>query len=99
MITLKMGEVPAVPDRFRCPICGDKLTLEIYGWTSDYDGTKADEDCVHVSCISEPDIDDDGWNDWCDGHFKMPYVDWLPISMKIYAWLEDNYRFVDGEKE
>lgn len=97
MITLKMGEVPAVPDEFRCPICGDKLTLEIEAWTTDYDGIKADEDGVHVSCVSEPDLDDDNYEDWLDGHFIMPYVDWLPVTLKVYAWLEDNYRFIDQE--
>lgn len=96
MITLKMGEVPEVPDSFRCPICGDKLTLEIDAWTEDYDGTKADESGVHVSCVSEPDITDDDYEEWLDGHFQMPYVDWLPVDRKVYAWLEDNYRFVES---
>jgi hypothetical protein len=99
MITLPMGEVPEVPDQFRCPICGDKLTLQIDAWTEDYDGTKAAEDGVHVSCITEPDIGDpdlpdDVYDKWLNVHFRMPYVDWLPVDRKIYAWLEDNYRFV-----
>jgi len=94
MITLQMGEVPEVPDKYRCPICGDKLTLEIDAWTEDYDGTKAADDGVHVFCVSEPDITDDDFEVWLDGHYKMPYVDWLPVDLKIYAWLEDNYRFV-----
>lgn len=93
MITLKMGEVPEVPDIFRCPICGDKLTLDIDAWTSDYDGWKAEDSGVHVSCVSEPDITDDDYEDWFDGHYQMPYVDWLPVDQKVYDWLEDNYRF------
>jgi hypothetical protein len=96
MTVLKIGEVPEVPDQFRCPICGDKITLTIDAWTTDYDGIKAAEDGVHTSCVTEPDITDAGFEEWMNIHFRMPYVDWLPVDRKIFAWLEDNYRFVES---
>ncbi len=95
MITLKMGEDPELPDEFRCPICGDKLVIDIDEWISDYDGWKADESGVHVSCVSEPDFAGDDYADWLHGHYRMPYVDWLPVERKVYGWLEDNYRFTE----
>lgn len=93
MRVIKMGEVPKLPDTFCCPICGDKLTLEIEEWTEDYDGWKASETGLTLSCATEPDITDDDYDEWLDGHFRMPYVDWMPVDAKVYAWLEDNYRF------
>ena len=92
---LKMGEVPEIPKNFRCPICGDRLTMEIDEWTTDWDGWKASDAGVHVSCKSEPDITDDNYSNWLDGHYRMPYVDWLPVDNAIYEWLEDNYRFIE----
>lgn len=91
---LKMGEVPEIPRNFRCPICGDRLTIEIDEWTTDWDGWKASDAGVHTSCNSEPDITDDNYSNWLDGHYAMPYVDWLPVDNAIYDWLEDNYRFI-----
>jgi len=95
MITLKMGEVPAIPDKFRCPICGDELTLEIEAWTDDDNGGwKASEDGIHTYCVSEPDdLGSDNWDDWLSSHYQMPYVDWMPLEQRVYKWLEENYRF------
>ena len=39
----------------------------------------------------------DEWGSWMYGHYKSPYIDWLPVDRKIYAWLEDNYRFTPRE--
>lgn len=94
MITLPMGEVPEVPDTFRCPICGERLMLEIYEWARDYDGWKASDDGTNVTCVTEADVEGtDEWGSWIDGHYQYPYIDWLPVSEKVYAWLEDNVRF------
>jgi hypothetical protein len=93
MITLKMGEVPAIPDSFRCPICGNKLTLEISEWEQNDDGSWQAADSLYISCVSEPDITDEDYEDWLDGHYQMPYVDWLPVQTRLYSWLEKNYRF------
>ena len=93
MITLPMGEVPKIPDNFKCPICGKRLTLEITEWTRDYDGWKASDCGLEISCESEPDITDKNYEAWLDSHFQMPYVYWLPVDNAVYAWLEDNYRF------
>ena len=93
-IFLPVGEVPEIPDTFRCPICGERLALDIDEWTSDYDGWKASYTGVHVTCVTEASVEGtDEWGSWMDGHFKHPYIEWLPISEKVYAWLEDNVRF------
>lgn len=95
MITLKMGEVPEVPEQFRCPICGERLALDIDEWTSDYDGWKASDTGVHVTCVTEAEVEGtEGWGSWMDGHYQYPYIDWMPIDEKVCAWLEDNYRFI-----
>jgi hypothetical protein len=95
MITLKQNQVPEVPKTVvACPICGDVVTLEITEWSKEYDGSwKASEYGFTTSCLSEPDITDEGYDNWLDGHFQHPYIDWLPVSEKIMAWLEENYRF------
>lgn len=94
VIVLPMGEIPELPDTFVCPICGEKLILDIDEWTSDYDGWKAADSGVHTTCITERDVEGrDEWGSWMDGHFKYPYIDWLPVDSKVCAWLEDNVRF------
>lgn len=96
MITLKMGEVPALPDKFKCPICGDKLTLEIEAWTENGESWEASSDGIHTLCVSEPDdIGGDEWDDWLNSHYQMPYVDWLPVETDIYFWLKKNYKFTE----
>lgn len=93
-IFIPVGEVPELPDEFRCPICGEKLTLEIDEWQSDWDGLRASDTGVHTSCITERDVEGtDEWGSWIDGHFKYPYIDWLPVNRKVSEWLEDNVRF------
>jgi hypothetical protein len=32
---------------------------------------------------------------WLANHFRMPYVDWLPVDDVIRDWLDKNYRFVE----
>ncbi len=94
VIVLPMGEIPELPDTFVCPICGEKLLLDIDEWTSDYDGWKAADSGVHTTCITERDVEGtDEWGSWMDEHFKYPYIDWLPVDSKVCAWLEDNVRF------
>lgn len=96
MITLKMGEVPAIPDKFKCPICGNKLTLEIGEWEQNDDGSWQAADSLYVSCVSEPDIESNDWNDWFNSHFSTPYIDWLPVQERLHSWLEKNYRFAES---
>lgn len=94
-VILKMGEVPEIPKNFRCPICSERLRMEIDEWTTDWDGWKASDAGVHVTCKSEPDITDDNFGEWLDGHYQHPYIDWLPVDQAVYEWLEDNYRFTE----
>ena len=77
-----------------CPICGEQVIIEIQEITEDYDKTwRASEYGFTSSCISEPDITDEHYEDWLNQHFVMPYVDWLPVDKKIIDWLDKNYRF------
>ncbi len=102
MITLKMGEVPEIPGyKFKCPKCGDLLTLEIDEWEQLADGTwQISEGGLQLSCASEPMIGSKKWNDWFNWHFDMPYVYWLPLQMRVLQWLNENYRFESiDEKE
>jgi hypothetical protein len=74
-----------------CPYCGLKLTAQFTGWFEDTTGYIADE--VSLDCESEPDFDDDNYDDWLDGHSEMPYVYWLPACKKVESWVKKNYRF------
>lgn len=95
MQTIPHTTVPDIPGwKFQCPICGDLLTCEIDEWEQADDGSwQVGETGLHLSCASEPDIDDDSFDDWLDGHFSMPYVDWLPLTEKVRRWMVKNYRF------
>jgi hypothetical protein len=97
---LDHDKVPDIPlDVAKCPICGAQIVLEIDAWEQLDDGTwAAAEDGTHVSCTMEPDIDDDGWEDWFNGHYSMPYVDWMPVDTRVYKWLLTNYRFREIEQ-
>lgn len=77
-----------------CPICGEEVTVEIGEWTQSDDGTWVASDAgVHASCITEPDIIAEDYDEWLNGHFSMPYVDWLPVDQKVTRWINDHYRF------
>lgn len=74
-----------------CPICGSRVYLTaVEEWGAD-DGriTGAGFDCE-----TEPDIDSAEWPNWHDGHYRMPYVDWLPYEAAALAWLARRYRYV-----
>lgn len=84
-----------VPDEIAvCPICGAAIWVEVTEWEHQPDGTWAVSDCgVYTNCASEPDINSDEWKDWHNGHYAMPYVDWLPVDLRITKWLKRTYRF------
>lgn len=81
-----------------CPYCGDRLMAQCEQWGQDDDGTWV-ADGLHLDCVSEPDLDDDDeaslekWNDWLDQHTYMPYVYWLPVDLKVTAWVNKHFRF------
>ena len=80
-----------------CRICGAEIVLDIDEWEEDDDGQwMASEAGVHCNCVTEPDISHENyeWHTWFYHHWLMPYVDWLPIDMKVHEWLSENYRFI-----
>ena len=76
-----------------CPICGSKVYLVAVPCYETESG-KALE--IEYECVTEPEIDSDDWEEWHRGHYKMPYVDWLPWEISTMEWLNNNYRY-DGE--
>ena len=73
-----------------CPICGKTVYLAaVTEWGAD-DGEIITGE---YECETEPDIDSDEWRDWHNGHYRMPYVDWLPWEYRMLDWLNKNYRY------
>ena len=95
MITLKHNEIPELPTRFHCPICKSGIVItDINEWEETDDGTwRVSDGGVLINCTSEPDIDSEDWHGWMNGHWSMPYVDWLPVCESVLEWLDANYRF------
>lgn len=87
------NEPPEIPiELFQCPICGVQIVFtEINEYETETG--KVTSSGFHVSCITEPDFDDpDDDDEWLDSHFSMPYIDWLPIEIKVYKWLSAGFR-------
>lgn len=74
-----------------CPICGSKVhLLGVTAWETDTGKILEPE----YECETEPDdIDSEEWDDWHRWHYDMPYVYWLPWSLKMIEWLNENYRY------
>lgn len=72
-----------------CPMCGGNLEIQITGW---YDDGRASSDGFELDCVTEPDIGSPEWEEWFSGHYSMPYVDWLPLSVKMLKWFNGNFR-------
>jgi hypothetical protein len=94
-LVLPMDATVAVPPAVAmCPICGAALVITLEACELDDDETwKASE--IHVECTTEPDLDDAAWQSWHNGHYAMPYVDWLPLNLALLAWLRHTYRFTE----
>ena len=90
-------DVIELPSWAVCPKCGGRVVIkDIDEWEQLEDGGwAASEGGVHVNCETEPDIDMGDWEAWNNWHWDMPYVDWLPLEMRVYKWLSENYRFDD----
>lgn len=81
------------PADFACPICGAQLAvIESRAWNQDEDGTWFATE-VDIECTTEPDIDADEWEDWHAGHYRTPYIDWLPLEQRILQWMRREFRF------
>ena len=78
----------------RCPICGGGLFLdageglELDNKTNEWIATEVD-----LTCENEPDIESDDWDSWHRWHYKMPYVDWLPLENRILHAVQRRYYF------
>lgn len=89
------GKLPMVLPQ-RCPICESKVYLTgVDQWGTD------DGEIIHAEydCETEPDIDMPGWDDWHRGHWRYPYIDWLPWETRMLAWLNRHYFYGDEEHE
>lgn len=86
------AEIQVPPGIAVCPICGANLYIEMDEWEEDGEGGwKAAS--PKAQCTTEPSIDSRKWREWHDWHYQMPYVDWLPVEMRIKAWMDKTYRF------
>lgn len=74
-----------------CPICGEPVLV------GDFDEWETETGVVteggfHINCKSEPDMDSEEYDDWFNSHWSMPYVDWLPLEVRLYRWFTPRYR-------
>ena len=99
IIDLKNFKPIPVPRKVAvCPYCDDDPELIIEGidaWSIDDNGKITPEEIV-ISCVNEPDIDDE---DYVESHTYMPYVYWLPVHQLVKRWLVAAFEFIDGDKE
>lgn len=91
--------LPEIPKEIAtCPICKEKIIIEDID-EYELETGRVEDTGLHITCESQPDIDDPDFNDWFNGHFSMPYVDWLPVRQKVYAWFDQNYRLAKYDDE
>ena len=84
MINFDNTSIPR--DVATCPICDADLFFSEINETDCETGLPT-QDGFHVGCTTEPEIDDDGWDEWHEWHYRTPYIDWLPVEAKVYKWL------------
>lgn len=84
-----------VPEKLAvCPKCGGKLAImECAGWVEGEPGLLTPHE-IHLACEHEPDIEGETWEEWFNWHYDMPYVDWLPVEMKVLKWFARMARYV-----
>lgn len=82
-----------IKTRAKCPICGAAVIVEeIDEWETE---TGRVTDCgFHINCETGPDIDSDEWDDWHRWHWSMPYVDWLPLEVRLLEEFNQKFRYV-----
>jgi hypothetical protein len=74
-----------------CPICGAGVIVGDFDEWETETG-RVTESGFHVDCVTEPDFDDPDYDDWFNSHWSMPYVDWLPLEIRLYKWFDQRYR-------
>ena len=94
LLPLKVPHVIAA-----CPICGDVLYIdECSEWIEDVnEQMRIDLECssIHIDCVTAPDPDSEEWEEWFQGHWSMPYADWLPVEQRVKEWLAEELRNPD----
>lgn len=68
------------PEVALCAYCKGKLSAHVNAWEEADEGEVWDVTEVELECENE-DIDDP------DDHTFMPYVYWLPVEIKVLAWM------------
>jgi hypothetical protein len=96
----KLPDIDIPTDLAVCPICGRHLIIEdIDEWEIEPPNEgRVTEGGFHITCHTQPDIDDtddDYFHEWFNWHYSMPYVDWLPVEVRVYRWFDRRYRIVD----
>lgn len=93
-VTLDPVMPVAVPPSLAvCPICGGKLVIVECGqWVEGEKGLMIPDE-IYMECEHAPEIEDEEWEAWFDGHYRMPYVDWLPVHGKVERWFAMWFRY------
>ena len=79
-----------------CPICKARLWVaEVTGCTQEDNGDWTPDE-IGIECDKEPRIESRKWEEWFNWHYRMPYVDWLPVHAKVEAWVKKTYKVIDG---
>jgi len=95
---LKMGETPPIPE-IACPICkpGKVVLNEIDEWVEmEFGFWKATS--IHIDCSTFPGFEStEKFDEHMQSHWSMPYVDWLPITQKLEAWLSAHFWFENSQ--
>lgn len=76
-----------------CPICNAKVVLTA---VTEWESETGKAVTVEYECETEPNIDSKEWRGWHRGHYRMPYVDWLPWELQMLKWLNANYEYRRG---
>lgn len=75
-----------------CPKCDGQLYGHFEAWVQRRDGSWACEE-IKLDCESEPVISSRKYMDWLNWHYDMPYVDWLPLEVRLTRWVNARYSF------
>lgn len=88
----------ALPIAVACPICGAPCDVWAdESWSQDGADWIAEE--VRIECTSEPGTEPSvpetcmDWDEWHNWHYRMPYVDWLPLKEDVLRQVQARFRF------
>jgi hypothetical protein len=92
ILALDLNHPPGLPPALsKCPYCGLKLYIEeITGWCRNEDGHWGVDE-LSLRCEAEDDIDQMVGDEGDCSHSYMPYVYWLPITLRVIDWLNENF--------